>query len=109
MAKRLLDVDPLTGMRTYHEYDHLNQKTHISYAFARDMDPVLSALSALRNDDDYSRNGIKQEFWHYAHIPNELILKWRIEGVDVNDPVELRKMVNKPEYAYLKATTKVHA
>jgi hypothetical protein len=44
----------------------------------------------------------------YAHIPDSVLVTWKSMGVDINDSKELFRMVNKPEYSYLKTTTKFH-
>jgi hypothetical protein len=51
---------------------------------------------------------VKESWLHYAHIPDQVLHQWAIAGVNINDPKELLKMVNKPEYRYLKLVNKVH-
>lgn len=109
MPKRLLDYDPVTGIETWHEYDAAEKKTKIHYVPTRDESPSLDIVAALRNDDDFTRKGIKQEFWRYAYIPNSLMLKWHIEeGIPLFDAEEYNKKANTPEYSLLKYTRKVH-
>lgn len=107
MTKRLLDFDPLSGIRQYFEYDALTDETHI-YTEG-DAEVNLEWSRGLQKDDDYSRKGMKKEMWHYAHIPAVILHKWMVEGVDINDTKALIKKVNHPDYAYLKTTTKKHA
>lgn len=106
--KRLLDYDPFSKVSTFHEYDSLTDKSTISYA--GDVETNLEWSKGLQKDESYSKKGMKKEMWHYAHIPNVTLLKWQIEkGLDINDTKALLREVNKPENAYLKATTKKHA
>ena len=107
--KRVLDYDPLTRTTTYHEYDSLEDKTIITEV--QDIEPYLERSQRLRNDDDYTRKGIKEEMWHYASIPNVVIEKMRSEdGVDVyqkgNEKAVLKLLNTK--YSYLKTTRKRH-
>ena len=110
MDKRLLSVDPQTGLMTWHSYDPLEDKTIISYT--ADSTPVLEKNKELRNDEQFSKNGIKNEFWLYARIPVMVQLEWLINhGVDINNKDHSKKMgqlLNDPQYQHLKTTTKNH-
>ena len=102
----MLSSDPFTGIVRWVEYDPLTDELHES-AMA-DAEPNLEYSKALRNDEEYWKHGVKNEMAHYAHIPNILLEQWANKGVNINDVDELIKMVNKPEYAYLRTTTKRH-
>jgi len=110
MDKRLLSYDPLTGLMTWHSYDEQTDQTVISYS--ADSEPIIEKNKALANDSDYSKDGIKDNFWHYATIPVEVMMDWLINfGVDVYNPDHSRKvsnLLNDPEYQYLKVTTGHH-
>lgn len=104
--KRFLSSDPFTGIMRWVEYDSLTDELHESAV--ADAEPNIEYAKALRNDEDYWKQGVKKDMAHYAHIPNILLEQWIRLGVDVNDPDALIAMVNKPEYAYLRTTTKRH-
>lgn len=107
--RRLLDTDPLTGIQTWHEYDATEKKTRIFYVPTRDIADGLDACKMLANDDDYTKKGIKQEWWHYGWVPDALMLKWLVEeGVPLDDAEEYNRRLNWPEYKHLKVTTKYH-
>ena len=110
MSKRLLSTDPVTGLMTWHEYDAATDETTISYS--ADSTSILERNKALQNDTDFSKKGIKQEFWKYAEIPVEVQLDWLInKGVDIANRDHAKKMfelVNSPEYKYLKTTAGYH-
>lgn len=110
MSKRLLHTDPLTGLMTWHEYDPISDEMHIGYS--ADSTEILERNKVLQNDADYSKKGIKQEFWKYAEIPVQVQLDWLIQkGVDINNKDHAKKMfalLNDPEYKYLKTTTGYH-
>ena len=94
MSKRLLDYDPLTDTTT--EYSE------------QDISHEVEASKQMQNDPEVWKQGVKDEFAFYGHIPAILLEKWAIEGVDINDTAALFRMINKPEYAYLKTTTARH-
>jgi len=70
--KRLLDHDELTGISTYHEYDHANKKTIIESI--QDIDPIL-ALNKMRSGDLKK----KENWWYIGTIPDTTILQWAKE------------------------------
>lgn len=110
MGKRLLNTDPITGLMTWHEYDHQTDETTISYS--AESTPILEKNKALQKDNDFSKRGIKQEFWMYAQIPVHVQLDWLInKGVDIYNKDHAKKMfqlVNDPDYKYLKTTAGFH-
>lgn len=74
-----------------------------------DIAPSLDHTSALRNDADYSKNGIKKDWWHVAHIPLVAVHKMLTdEGFDVmnSHPKEVIAFLkkNKHKYGYLFTT-----
>lgn len=109
MAKRIIDYDPLTRTTTYHEYDSLTDTTHIEEV--QDIEPYLATAHEMRKDEDYTKKGIKEEFWHYARIPNLVAEKMLIEdGVNIferGQEKEVLKLLNS-KYSYLKTTRKKH-
>ena len=102
-----LGYDPLSGIKRWMDYDPLTDETH-EFAEA-DTTVALDVTNDLRNDEEYWRQGVKNSMAHYASIPAILLEKWAHEGVNINDSQALLDMVNKPEYAYLRVTTKRHA
>jgi len=109
--KRLVDYDPMTGITTWFEYHPETDMTIVGRE--QDVDGILDLNRHLRNDSDYSKAGIKNDWWHYATIPNILIEKWKTEeGIDVFNKDHGKKLfqkLNSPEYKYLRVTDKVHA
>lgn len=110
MSKRVLDHDPLTGETVYWDY---RDGDSLTITHSQDVESILGSVSALRNDDDYSKAGIKHDNWHYARIPNVVMLEMKQKyGIDM-----MGKHIDWPavtrcidaHYPYLKATTKRHA
>jgi len=106
MSKRVVDYDPFTGVTTTFDYDPFSDTTYVGREQL--IEPALDRNKALQNDTEYSRKGIKNDWWHEAFIPNVIIEKWKNEfGVDVfnKDHVKkVKKLLNSPEYKYLKTT-----
>ena len=104
--KRILDHDPLSGVTQYHEYDPLTKMTTIETV--QDVEPFLERNKQMRNDTEYSKNGIKQEWWHAASIPVVVQYKWLKDyGIDIHNADHAQKvnqMLDSPEWRYLKTT-----
>lgn len=106
MAKRIIDYDPLTKTTTYHDYDHDTRKTYITTS--QDVEDMLELNKKLYNDD--GRKGVKQDWWHVAHVPNSIITKWLLEeGIDFfsTEPEHVRKVkqkLNSNEWRYLRTS-----
>lgn len=111
MAARLMDYDPISGIRTWHDYDPDTDTTTIYDEM--DAAPRLELNKAIQGIDGYSLGGIKNSWWHIASIPVTLITHWlRTDGLDVykahKDPTMWRKLKRKledPEYRYLRTGT----
>ena len=112
MSKRLLDHDPVTGLTEWFDYDHITDTTIIETT--QDVEPFLDQNKAKRDDPEYSRNGIKNEMWHYATIPLVVQMRWLNEYGMKNWPMLpqnkklLFRLLNDPQWKYLKATEKIH-
>jgi hypothetical protein len=110
--KRLFDHDPKTGVTEIFHYDEITKDVHIETL--QDTSPLVDQNKSLQNDDDYSKNGIKNDMWHYASIPIVVQLKWISQYGSHNDPMKkgneklLFRLLNSPEWRYLKATNKIH-
>lgn len=110
MAKRVIDYDPFTGVTTYFDYDHATDTTIVGSQ--QDVSLLLEQNKRLQNDSDYTKQGIKDGWWHYASYPAIIIEKWINEyGVNVfdrNHEKKVTELTNRPEYRYLKTTLKMH-
>jgi len=110
MSKRLIEYDPLTRMTTYSDYNELTDE--LTLTNTQEIGYILDHNKVLQNDTDYTRNGIKNELWHFAEIPNIILEKWLIEegfdAFDKNNEKALFRKLNSPEYKYLKVTDKIH-
>lgn len=79
--KRLLDHDPLTGVQTWFEHDELTDVSTIQTV--QDVEPYIEIAKTLRNDDDYTKKGMKNSFVHFAILPAMIQQKMIVEhGID---------------------------
>lgn len=108
--KRVVDYDPWSGITTSFDYDWTTDTTVIHRE--QDVSAILELNKSYANNEDYTKHGFKNEWWHYASIPNIVQEKWLREyGVnlyDKNHEKKVFKLLNQPEYRYLKTTTKMH-
>lgn len=108
MTRRLLDFDPLTKEAVYFEM----KDNEILLHHEQDMTGIIEANKMMANDNDYSRSGIKRDWWHYARIPNNVAFKWlKEDGISIFKKEDRKRVfdkLNDPEYKYLKVTTKHH-
>ena len=70
--KRLLDTDPLTGVKTYHEYDSATGQNVIESV--QDVEPFFDRSKLLA-----SGLNKKEEWWPIGTIPDILIVQWAKE------------------------------
>lgn len=103
------DYDPVTGIRETFDYDPMNDVMSINTS--EDVSPLLDRLKAMRNDEDYSRQGMKADLWHYATIPATVEMAMRAKGIDIYDKNATKAIIKEinTNYPWLKATDKRHA
>ena len=110
MSKEIIAYDELNGITQYHHYD-ADMDTSV-FESVGDAGPVLELNRAMANDNDMTRQGMKQDFWLYARIPMIFQLKlmqehniciWKRE-----DGNRLSQILEDPQYRHLKTTTKKH-
>jgi hypothetical protein len=112
MGKRLIDLDPDSGVATYHQYDHATRETTIESV--QDAAPFLRVNQAHRNRDtggggrlnSISRQQIDDGWWHVACIPIGVQYQWiRDYGVDIfnrDHQDAVKRLLNDPDWAYLR-------
>ncbi len=93
-------------------FDYIPETDTTVIGREQDCSLILEANKALQNDESITQQGIKNSWWHYGQIPNIVIEKWKNEhGVDVFNKDHQKavfRLLNQPEYRYLKTTTKMH-
>lgn len=109
--KRLIDFDPLTQESVWMDVDEVNGTFDLHHS--QPVEHILENNRRLANDTDYTKKGIKDDWWHYASIPNIVIQEWSKKvGGDILSKKyekELFKFLNSPDYAYLRSTHGKHS
>ena len=100
MGKRLLDYDPVTGLKTFHSYDETEDKTYISYE--EDVEALLDRNKRLQNE----AQGSMGDGVHVASIPQTVQMLWMTKyGVDLMNKDHMpavKRLLNSSEWRYLK-------
>jgi hypothetical protein len=101
----LTDYDPLTGLKTTIKAE--DGQLRVNYS--QNNEAVYERLQKLRNAEEYSKNGIKNNLWHAVHITEADCMKMIVE--DGFDPYkesakDLRAFLarNRDKYGHLFAT-----
>ena len=106
----MIDNNPSAGESVGYQYNAAEEQATITHE--QDISLLLDANKAAANDDDKTRRGIKNDWWKYATIPNVVQIEWKQKfGVDVfnrDHQKAVFKLLNSPDYRYLKCTTKTH-
>ncbi len=109
MTKRLLDFNPLSGEKVWFEYTAHNDEVSITHE--QDVSDLLDLAHYRATDGNYSAKGIKDDWWHYAKVPNSVIIEMKQKhGVDFfskNDAKRVFQLLNS-EYKRFKTTEKTH-
>ena len=104
---KLVDYDPITGIKTFVEYNAADDLIVVKEE--QDVTSLLDRNKALFNEPDHRKHGMKECFMHAATIPPILIHKWlKEEGIDFFKKEHwprVQKKLNDPEYRYLRTST----
>jgi hypothetical protein len=98
------DHNPDTGVVQHYDYDPLTD-TH-SITSTQDVSGFLEEMRKRRDDPDYWRKGVKQEFAHYATIPAIVEMQLKKKGINIYDPTATKAIIREIEqnYPFCKAT-----
>lgn len=108
VAKRLLDFNATTGEKVWFDY---GADDRLVITHEQDVTSSLEYSHARQVDSNYTKKGIKNDMWHYARVPNAVILEMKNKhGVDFFDKSQAKRMFEllNTEYPYLKTTDKTH-
>jgi hypothetical protein len=107
--RKILDYDPLTKEEVWWDSDVAQNKVTITHS--QDVEPHLNLAHALAMDEDRSNKGIKKDMWHYAKVPNIIIMEMKqkhgVDFFDKNDWPRVFHLLN-TEYSRFKTTHKTH-
>lgn len=106
--RRILSYDPLTKETIYFDYSD-DDKMTLTHSY--DVSESLELSKSLANDEDRTKRGIKNDLWHYAHIPVGVAMDMLVKhGVDIHNKDhqgKLFKLLN-TEYKHCKTTHLTH-
>jgi hypothetical protein len=102
----MIDYDPLTGLKTTFAVE--DGELRVNYA--QNNEATYERMQKLRNAEEYSRQGIKNNLWHAVHITEQDAMRMLVEdGFDVyKEPAkDIRAFLrrNRDKYGHLFATT----
>ena len=109
MSREFLNYDPYTGITQYHNYDP-DTDTSVFESIG-DCEPTLELNRKIAREIDIDK-GIKEGWWWYACLPMAFLLKiYAEQGIcfwkkDAGNRIS--KILEDPEYSYLKMTSKTH-
>jgi len=109
MSSRILSRDKETGLTEIAHYDPVTDNMVIETR--QDVQAALDYAQRLRNENEYTRKGMKEEWLHYAHLTDSMILKLRVEhGLNIFNKDHLKACYRKINELYpkLKTTEMVH-
>ena len=99
-SERLLDYDPVSGMKEWFSYDESTDTTAIRYE--QDITEVIDACKAAQNEDFDKR----ADLWHAAHVPVGILMEWvakyGVRAWDKNHAPAVRRLLNDPDYRWLR-------
>jgi len=103
---KMLDYDRFTGLGTALRRDG----NKIIARHFEDVGPVIERNKRLQNDDSRYRRQKKAGLVHVASIPPTVQIEWINKyGVNIHNKQQTKEvmaLLNRPEYRYLKTTTK---
>ncbi len=106
----VLDYNPFTGERVLFDYDAHEDRMVLTHQ--QDVRRELAFSHAKAVDDSATKRGIKEDLWHYARVPNIVIMEMKnkhgVDFFDRNDRRRVFELLN-TEYAHCKTTDKHHS
>jgi hypothetical protein len=95
MGKRLVSYNPVTGLQTNHVYDQSTGKTHIENV--QDCSKIVDYCQKLANNSEYKRQGIKSDYYHFATVPNIILLelkqKYNLDWTKKHDLLAIERVL----------------
>jgi len=111
MGRHILDFNPATGETVYFDYHESGDGTQAVITHAQDVTPIVERAHAWAVKTEKTDYGIKNDLWHYARVPNSIILEMKTKhGVDFFDRNDRPKVFQllEGEYSAFKTTHKSH-
>ena len=107
MSKRLIGYDPATGLSSWYEKDGDN----FNIGHTQDVSKHLDYAKRLRSDPDYKKGGIKNDYYHFAHVPSIALLeikkKYGLDWTNKEDLPKFEKVLSSSEYKHLRTVDRI--
>lgn len=107
--RMLLDHNPLSQETVWFDFDEHTQQVHITHE--QDVSKHLDLAHEIAMDSDVTAQGMKNDLWRYARIPNTVIIEMKqkhgVDFFDRNHATKVFDLIN-TEYKRFKTTTKHH-
>jgi hypothetical protein len=101
VSERLLDHDPLTGVKTWFSSSEDNGGTW-NLRYEQDASSLLDANKEAQAES-FDK---KSEFWHAASVPTIVLMEWMtkhgVRAWDRNHAAGVRRLLNSNEYRWLR-------
>lgn len=105
---KIIDYDPYTRTKTVFEG---NGDGSFAIQQTQDVEQILRFNKACQNTPEIQSAGKKQEYMHFARVPNTVLLEWKTKyGIDWNkkeDLPRIEKLLMSNEYKYLRTVDKI--
>ena len=101
----LFDYDPNTGVTQTFDYDPVTEDVRLTST--QNLDAFFAAIKAKRDNPDAWKQGVKEEWAHYASIPPVIEMELLKQGIDIHNPHQTKELIHaiNTKYPYLKVTT----
>jgi hypothetical protein len=104
----LFDYDAETGMKTMFDYDPVKDQVFLTYE--QDVTVFLDRMKQFRDNPDYWKNGVKEDWAYYASIPPVIEMELMKKGLHLHNSAQTKEILKEinTNYPYLRATEKWH-
>ena len=105
---KLLSYDPYTGIKEIFEG---NGDGSFRIQTVQDCQRIVDFNKACQNTPELKRNGIKNDMYHFARVPNTVLMEWKTKyNIDFNkkeDLPRIEKLLSSPDYKYLRTVNRI--
>lgn len=105
---KLLSYDPYTGIKEVFEGDG---KGNFKIQTVQDCESIVRFNKDCQNEESLKKNGIKNDFYHFARVPLTVLLEWKTKyNLDYNkkeDLPKIEKLLSSPDYKYLRTVNRI--
>lgn len=107
MSKRKLSYDPVHGITTWYEGDGASFKI----GYTQDVSRNIEQNKRLQNTPEYKRHGIKNDWYHFAHVPAIVLMQFKdkhnLDWQKKEDLPKIEKLLMSREYCHLRTVDRI--